>query len=267
MNVERLRKIIEYSSDNREDIEKKVMNFYSFTGINNGEDIRNILQIVRSSFRRKSYLVLEIPIADNEIGALCYRGDALGYIVINTSLPKVNVNFAICHEIYHVFYPENEYRSKVELADGYHFEHDTEYAANLFAGTLLMPEVHFRQMYTLFNMESKGNEQDTVIRLMNYFQVPYMVALIRCYELGLPETNHISENLLNVDTAFIQGRFQYLWLDDSLLKATNKDDYIHLETIVKQFGERCIQNECLNKRTLVKALQNMRTLYSEIKGE
>ena len=55
-----------------------------------------------------------------------------------------------------------------------------------------MPEASFRQMYGLFKKESEGNEQDTIIRLMNYYQVPYMAVLIRCYELDLPEIDLLS---------------------------------------------------------------------------
>ncbi len=47
-----------------------------------------------------------MPFNDKEIGALSYKGDGLGYVVINTSLPRVNSNFAIAHEIYHVFFSE-----------------------------------------------------------------------------------------------------------------------------------------------------------------
>lgn len=72
--------------------------------------------------------------ADDEIGALCYKGDGLGYVVINTSLPKVNTNFAISHEIYHVFWGENEFVSKVEFSDDHYYEHEEEYAANLLLG-------------------------------------------------------------------------------------------------------------------------------------
>ena len=103
MNINRLRKIIAYSDENREDINSMVKRFYSAAGIEYDSDLLNILQIVRSSFQKKGYLVFEMPFADDEIGALCYRGDCLGYVVLNTSLPKVNVNFAITHEIYPVF--------------------------------------------------------------------------------------------------------------------------------------------------------------------
>ena len=138
MNIDRLRKIIQYSVVNREDIESKVKKFYSFTGISNDQDVLNIMQIVRPAFRKMRFLVLELPFADDEIGALCYKGDALGYILLNTSLPKVNANFAICHEIYHVFFQKSEFKSKVEFANDHYFEHEEEFAANLFAGELLM---------------------------------------------------------------------------------------------------------------------------------
>lgn len=104
MNIERLRKIIAYSEKNREETNSMVRRFCSFTGIEYDNDVLNILQIVRFSFRKKGFLVLEMPFADDEIGALCYKGDGLGYVVLNTSLPRVNTNFAIAHEIYHVFF-------------------------------------------------------------------------------------------------------------------------------------------------------------------
>ena len=267
MNTERLRKIIEYTESNREDIESKVKNFYSFAGMSNANDVLNILQIVRSSFRKKGYLVLEIPFCDKEIGALCYRGDALGYIVVNTSLSKVNTNFAICHEVYHVFYQANDFKSKVEFADNHYYEHEEEYAANLFAGTLLMPKASLAFMYNKFKIESSGNELDTIIRLMNYYQVPYMAALIRCYELDLPEANSISEELLSVSRAVVRDKFIELWLDDSILDATRKDDYEHIEDVVKKFGAECINDSYMSEQTLAKVLQNMRALYSEIRGE
>lgn len=267
MNIERLRKIIEYSSINRDNMESKVKNFYSFAGMSSDKEVLNIMQIARPSFRKKGYLVLEIPFADEEIGALCYKGDALGYIVLNTSLPKVNVNFAICHELYHVFYQKNVFRSKVEFSNDDYYEHEEEFAANLFASILLMPETSFRFMYSKFREESSDNEKDIIIRLMNYYQVPYMAVLIRCYELGLPGTESISEELLCVSRNGIRERFIDLWLDDSILEATKKDDYLHLEAVVTRFGNECINDSYLNERTLKKVLQNMQALYSEIKGE
>lgn len=266
MNVNRLKRIIEYSDINRENTAEKVSWFYAQAGMNNKE-VLNIMQIARPLFKEKGYLVLEIPLADREIGALCYRGDALGYVLINSSLPKVNVNFAICHELYHVFYQKEQFKSRVEFANDLYYEYEEEFAANLFAGMFLMPESSFRSMYHKFREESEGRELDTIVRLMSYYQVPYMAVLIRYYELGLSKNNYISEELLNVNYEVIRDKFVELWLDDAILDATGKDEYCHLETEVKRVGNECIKDSYLNERTLKKVLQNMRSLYSEIKGE
>lgn len=266
MNIERFRKIIEYSYTNRKEMESKIKEFYSFAGMSSDKEVLNIMQIARPSFREKGYFVLELPFADDEIGALCYKGDALGYIVLNTSLPKVNINFAICHELFHVFFQKSEFRTKVEFANNHYYEHEEESAANLFAGMLLMPEASFRFMYAKFKEESENDEKDTIIRMMNYYQAPYMAVLVRCYELELMGDS-IAEELLNIGQEDIRRRFNELWLDDSILDATKKDDYIHMENVVKSYGDEYIRDSYLNKRTLEKVLQNMRTLYSDIREE
>ena len=265
--MNRLRKIIEYSDLNRAEITAKVKQFYSSVGMSSDSEMLNILQISRTFFRKKGYLVFEIPFADKEIGALCYNGDALGYIVINTTLPKVNVNFAICHEIYHVYFQETEFKHKVEFANEHYYENEEEFAANLFAGMLLMPETSFRVMYHKFKAEANGDELETVIQLMNYYEVPYMAALIRCYELGLPGTATVSEELLKVDRDTIREKFVKLWLDYRILEATKKDDYPNLEKLVHWFGAEYMKDSYLNQRTVTKVLQNMRALYRDIKGE
>lgn len=267
MNIERLRRIISYSASNREEIDSKVKRFCSFAGIEYDSDLLNILQIVRFSFQKKGYLVFEIPFADDEIGALCYRGDGLGYVVLNTSLPRVNVNFAIAHEIYHVFFGSEEFVSKVEFVDDHYYEHEGEYSANLFAGMLLMPEVSFRRMYAKFKDESEGDEIGAIVRLMSYYQVPYMSVLIRCLELDLIVGNAELNELLNIDRNQVKQQLTELWLDESIMEPSLRDDYIHIETLVGRLGREFVEDKYINERTVSKALANMRELYAKIKGE
>lgn len=267
MNVERLRKIIIYSDTNREEIYSMVKRFCAFARIEYDCDLLNILQIVRSSFEKKGYFVFEMPFADDEIGALCYRGDGLGYVVVNTSLPRVNVNFALAHEVFHVFFGKSEFVSRVEFSDDHYYEHEEEYAANLFAGMLLMPEVSFQRLYSKFKEESKGNEVDTIIKMMSYYQVPYMAVLIRCLELKLINANSVSDVLLNIDRSLIRQKLSELWLDESIMDASRRDDYSHIEAIVDRLGNNYIEDEYINERTLKIVIQNMRKLHTKIKGE
>ena len=267
MKIDHLRTIIAYSDKNREEIDSMVRRFCSFAGIEYDSDLLNILQIVRSSFQKKGYLVFELPFADDEIGALCYKGDGLGYVVLNTSLPRVNVNFAIAHEIYHVFYGSGEFVSKVEFADDHYYEYEEEYAANLFAGMLLMPEVSFRRMFSKFKEESNGDVSETIIRLMSYYQVPYMAVLIRSMELELIVRNERQEEILNNDRDRIKQKLNDLWLDESIMEPSKKDDYVHVEALVARLGKEFAEGGFTNERTINKALKNMRDLYLKIKGE
>lgn len=130
-----------------------------------------------------------------------------------------------------------------------------------------MPEASFRFMYSKFKVESGGDERDIMFRLMNYYQAPYMAVLVRCYELGLPETGSIPEELFHVGRECIRERFIDLWLDDSILDATKKDDFIRLKTAVANVGNEYIKGAYLNERILQKVLQNMQALYDGIKGE
>lgn len=269
MDIHRFKQIIQYSKANKQRVESKVRDFYERSNMNSEKELLNLMQIVRPLFTEKKYLIIEIPFSDKEIGALCYKGDAIGYTVLNTSLPKVNVNFALCHEIYHIFYQETPYRQKVELVNEHYYESEEEFAANLFAGMLLMPENSYRFMFHKFAAENIGSDNplNVIVKLMSYFEVPYMAALVRCYELDLLTAGEVLEKLLNADSEMIKNKFAELWLDDSILNATKKDDYMRLEEFVRKFGNEFIEEDYLNKRSLGKVLLNMRTIYDAIKGE
>lgn len=75
-----------------------------------------------------------------------------------------------------------------------------------------MPEISFRRMYLKFKEESDSNEVDTIIRLMAYYEVPFMAVLIRCLELRLIAGNAVTEGLLNHDRTQIKQKLADLWL-------------------------------------------------------
>ena len=270
MDINRFKNIMQFSRTHGAEIEEKLQEFYGVLGLARSRELRNVLQMVRPVLEKKGYLVVELPFADKEIGALCYRGEVLGYIVLNSSLPRVNVNFAIAHELYHVFFQEHEFGQRSELyMDEHYFEHAGEMAANLFAGMLLMPEQIYSYMYRKFARDSKDEDSElTVIgMLMKYFEVPYMAALIRCYELKLLESGEVLERLMHVDGGQIREEFARLWLDEELLEASGRDDYPRFESLVQRLGEKYQEAEYLNARTVRRALQNMCVLYGKIKGD
>lgn len=265
MDIERLKKIIRYSETNRNEMTKNIKNFYSISKMDYESDIRNVLQIVRTSFFRKHYLVLELPIADNEIGALCYKGDGLGYVIINSSLSKLNVNFSLAHEVYHVFYGENTFPTRIEFSDSYQ-ESEEEFAANLFAGMILMPESSFSSIFRKFYEETNQELLPTFVHLMSYYQVPFMAVLIRCHELNLLPEKIDTYKLIQTTKEEIREIMLDLWLDENLLLPTQHDDYSFMKEKVESLGNRYIEENLLNDRALNIVLSNMERLYKEIKG-
>lgn len=269
MNYERFKQIIEYSSRQREEMAHKVQDFYSTTGMSNEKGMMNLMQIVRPLFQTKGFLIIELPFKDCEIGAICYKGDALGYTFLNSSLPKVNMNFALCHEIYHVIYQKSEFMQKAELMNEHYYEYEEEFAANLFAGMLLMPEQSFSTMFRKFSQENTNKESDLPVlaQLMSYYEAPYMAVLIRSYELNLLRAGSTLKKLIAVDSNQVHSEFQNQWLNQRILEATGKDDFENFETVVKRFGEEYLKEGYINERTLRKSLENMRVLYHTIKGD
>lgn len=269
MEFDRFKKIIEYNQKNQVEITRKVKDLYSKADMDYESDLLNIMQVVRPLFEKKRYIVVEIPFKDKEIGAICYKGDSVGYTFLNSSLPKINVNFALCHETYHIFHPEQSFKKKIELyVNEHYFEYEEELSANAFAGALLMPEQSFKNMFRKFQSEKpdENTEISIIVKLMSYFEVPYMAALIRCYELELLEAGVKLEKFLKVTSIEIENEFVKLWLNEDLLKPTNKDDYKKLELFVRKTGEDYKKEEILNQRTINKVLENMKKIYEEIRG-
>jgi len=150
----------------------------------------------------------------------------------------------------------------------HYYEYEEEWAANLFAGILLMPTPSFTEMFCKFKNEQGDDDTPVTIlvKLMNYFEVPYMAVLIRAYELNLLTDSDMLQNLLNISGKIIEDEFAKFWLDERILQATCRDDYVRLEQVVKQIGTRCEQDEILDSVTTETIINNMRKLYDEIRG-
>ncbi len=269
MKFERFQNIIEYNQRNQEEITKKVRDLYSQMDMDYERDLLNIMLIIRPLFMKKHYIILEIPFKDQEIGAICYKSDSYGYTFLNSALPKVNVNFALGHEIYHVFYQCEPFKQKIELyMNEHYYEHEDELSANLFAGILLMPSISFTSMFHKFVNEQNGQDSEIAViaKLMSYFEVPYMAVIIRCYELGLLPDGEVLKNLIEFTGNDIENEFTKLWLDNEILKPTKRDDYARLEQLVIEIGKKYEEEQILNDKIVSKVITNIRKLYNEIRG-
>ena len=73
--------------------------------------------------------------------------------------------------------------------------------------------------------------------------------------------------LFSIDRAGVKQQLTELWLDESIMEPSLRDDYIHIEALVGRFGREFIEDKYINERTVCKALKNMRELYAKIKRE
>ena len=60
--------------------------------------------------------------------------------------------------------------------------------------------------------------------------------------------------------------FSRLWLDESILNPSYRDDYDKLEYMVKRYGEECMEGAYLNERTLKKGSSEYEKALQRSKG-
>jgi Zn-dependent peptidase ImmA (M78 family) len=269
VDFKKFQKIISNNKRNKELVNKKLKEFYNEANMENEDDLLDIMQIARTVISKNGYLIAEIPFKDIEIGAICFSGDGSKYVLLNSALPRVNVNFSLCHEIYHVLYQHHPFKESIELyMNENYYDHEEEMIANHFAASLMMPESKFIKMFNKFEQESEGNESElqVIVKLMNYFTAPYIAVLIRCYELELFKDGDSLKRLLNIAREQISDEFDMLWLNTELLKASKNDDFEKLLELVNKKGEYLVSRELMRKTELERIKNNMKRLYQEIRG-
>lgn len=273
MKISKFENIIKHNIEKMEEARTCVDRFYSLLGMEEGSEIMNFTQVARSLFWARNYLIVQIPLKDKEIGALCYQGEYDGgYIIINSSLPRYNVNFALGHEICHVCINNDMKQNHVELyVDSTYNDHEEERIANQFAGMILMPEKSFRRMYEKFSSEvgiTDNSGVETVIcRLMCYFKTPYMAVVIRLCELGLLDYMSLDRNILNETIERTKKIYDENWLDLEELKPTYNDDYRRLMSLVRDTGDINVACGFMREQDLIETLHNLERLYRGLKED
>lgn len=129
-----------------------------------------------------------------------------------------------------------------------------------------MPENSFRGMFDKFRGESQGIS-DTICKLMNYYQTPYMATLIRCCELQLIDMKEMSGELMFVNKEDVFEKFDELWLDKSIFQPSCRDDFPNVERLVGNIGKEYIEGGYINQRTFDMVITNIRILSKRIRGK
>ena len=262
MKIERLKNIIYFNRKTKERIKQLVRDFSISNDINiETIDIRNVL---RELCAKQNIKIIEIPIKDNEIGAIFYVYGKQTYILINSAIPRVNINFALAHELYHILVSDSAEKfssGDVFIINAY-IDNENEKMANSFAAELLMPEQQIRSTY---NFYSKTNDTfHTIIKLMVYFSTPYMPVLIRLLELDILHEITINDYINRSETE-IRDALEQCDLNTDLLSPSYRDDSAVILAELKREGTRLVENELLSAYQLRKTLERVEKLLKELR--
>ena len=276
MKLTKFEDIVQHNIKNYKEATVCAGKFYDLLGMENGGEIKNLTQVVGPLFLKKKFIIIQLPLKDKEIGAFCFKGNHdSGYVILNSSLPPYNVNFALMHETCHVCVNNDIASNNVEMfLDDTYFEHEEERVANQFAGIILMPEGHLRRMYEKFLAETVQIEEQenqvlpiVVCKLMSYFQAPYMAVLIRLREIGLLNTHESIVNCLKLKSEEVEQIYDKCWLDLTALKPTYRDDYPRLKEFLMKKAKENIEGNFMYESDVKETLENISKIYHQLKGD
>lgn len=230
----------------------------------NGSNIvqDDIFSILKNYARTKevSLELLRFPVKDEDFCALtCVRKEKI-FVYVNSWLPLSNQIFAAAHELYHIWCFIEEKDTSVlrkgSLLNASDMDEDVknneDREANAFAGMLLVPsKVLFEQMKIYGISREKQNLED-IIQLMAIFSVPYKAILLRLYEEGYMEIEHVKE-FLKIEKEVLKKKIGYVVEADRWQKRT--PEIIQLGSL-KQLMDQNQEDELL---TDSRAMSDQRT--------
>ncbi|MDO3411355.1 ImmA/IrrE family metallo-endopeptidase [Saccharibacillus sp. CPCC 101409] len=261
MDWRRFREIIQRNHQNEAEVEAALKEFKE-RKIWDGD----IPKLMKEIGEKLGVFKIEIPMRDPDFGACFFKTPDGQYLLLNSSQPRCSMNFAFCHDIYHVLHgtPEhiNEVR-EVHLNQDYLY-HANEGRANLFAASLLMPETDFRTMAHHYGSHYPEADKQ-VAHLMHYFEAPFAAVLLRLYELKIWESADQAKELLEYDTRRIYTLFDECWLNRETLLPTMNDDFGRLMSLLAREGDKLNQNEIMSTYNHTRIMETIQTLYEQIR--
>jgi Zn-dependent peptidase ImmA (M78 family) len=196
-----------------------------------GEDGSSPVDIFSLVYTIKNLTLVFYPMGDN-ISGICIKNNDTPLIAINSSMSLGRQNFSLAHELYHLYFDENNqlYTCAKEIGYG----NDIEMSADVFASYFLMPPVALTEKISEIKNDSKINLDITdIVNLEQYFRVSRQALLNRL----------IDEKVINSQEAVkfrneVIRSAKKLGYDDSLYIPLSKDkQYKTYGYYIKQANE------------------------------
>lgn len=285
MDKKKLYKILEFNKTHSKEISNAKTLFYDCIGRQNPTVISDMQTLAQLIFDNRGYKFIRIPMKSKEIGAFQLRLNNCNYLVLNTSKSLANNNFAIAHELYHVLIQKHLTSGNTgELYLNNYDDMEEEQMANAFAGGIIMPEEDVRSVIGLL-AGKKGlsheieqqypyiHELIIVFALMSYYQTTYMSVVIRCYELGIFDTQDsaLMDILLSNNSEENQKKlFKNIPMrkgDASIMEPTREDDFFKIYGEAEKLGKRNVIRGILTEEDLEYRLKGLENAYLYVREE
>nr|WP_302829320.1 ImmA/IrrE family metallo-endopeptidase [uncultured Bacteroides sp.] len=202
-------------------IERQVAEFRMDNGLSATEPIT-----LKSLLLKLNILAIFRPLSVNFSG-MCLK-DASGhcFMLINSNQSRGRQHFTMAHELYHLCIEKKPTPHKCN--PGYASKNPVEQNADMFASSLLMPEVGLCQLIPENELSTKKVTIATILKLEHYFSVSRSALLYRLLNVGvISENTHAA--LSEVKVKYSARCFGY---DTALYEPANEG------LVIGDFGEK-----------------------------
>lgn len=142
-----------------------------------------IFNILESNSR-----VLYYPLEDEDVWGFSEKIKGQSFVCINTSIHYDKQVFAAAHELYHLWFDDEDeliLSSALEEVPSENGITIDELKANRFAAEFLVEENLLRQEMTTYSISKDKVDIRDLLKLSHLFSVPYKTMVKRLYEVGI----------------------------------------------------------------------------------
>lgn len=204
-----------------------------------GEDTTSPIDIFSLAHTITQLTLVFYPMGKH-LSGMCIKNDGIPVIAINSSMSVGRQRFSMAHELYHLFFDENDHSTVCAIKIG--TGNATEKAADQFASYFLMPPVALSDLIKKIQITSKSNIGiKEIVMLEQYFGISRQALLCR-----LVEDNKLTNQEAD---KFRQGVIRSavsLGYDDSLYKPLQDDKQYRTYGYYIQQAEELLQKDIVS---------------------
>lgn len=136
---------------------------------------------------------LRLPIMDDDFCAFTCVRDGELFTVLNSALPLCKQNFAVGHELYHIWRYITDQDDTLPHSGSLLTAEDMDEVtatqedmeANAFSALLLAPVAALNEQIEVYGLDRKHLHLDAIVRLMDIFAIPFKAMVLRLFEEGI----------------------------------------------------------------------------------